>query len=192
MRPAIRVLPTSALVVLTACFAFAQDRKEPSPLSAAGAAAEKKATEAPSKPDFKLVCWFKRSNPVNTFQCMPYNVGKGQYTAKVDEWLEMMHEHFPNYRAYVKPVWISTKEHVDVEETLAGVIRHERMMAGGEDVDYIPQNSTILSASVGYEPSATQANRGSMTIPGSGGGAAAYVPQPYPFPNPFPYTRPHP
>lgn len=191
MRSAIRVLPTSALVVLTACFAVAEDQKEPSASPTSRPAAEK-AIDTTREPDFKIVCWFKRSNPVNTFQSMTYDVGKGQYTAKVDEWLEMMHEHFPNYRAYVKPVWLKTKDPVALEETLAGVVRHERLMAGGEDADYIPPNATFISASVGYEPSAARTTGGTRTIPGSSGGPAAFVPQPYSFPNPYPYVRPHP
>ena len=40
--------------------------------------------------DFKVVVWYRRDRPLETFKYQIYDLRKGEYTPAVDDWLELM------------------------------------------------------------------------------------------------------
>ena len=52
------------------------------------AAARSGSRPAGGRADFKVVVWYRRNDSLGTFKYEIYDVRKGEYTAKVDEWVE--------------------------------------------------------------------------------------------------------
>ena len=40
--------------------------------------------------DFKVVIWYRRDRPLDTFKYQVYDLRKGQYTPAVDAWVQLM------------------------------------------------------------------------------------------------------
>jgi len=165
----------------------------------------------PEPPDFKIAFWFRRDDPLNTFQFQAYDLRKGQYNpAVVEAWLTRIQRDYPSYKAYIRDVRLAPGE--EARKKVASVIIEEHIATGGPytGVGLHGTRDSIFGNAVGsfYHPpgfgltseAPRYFGRAEFAKPlrglpevGNGLGSAGVVSPPsYPFPVPFPYPRPHP
>jgi hypothetical protein len=191
-----RMVLTVALLSLAAGIASAQQ-------AAARPSAKSQRRERPksgakpqpksSRPDYKMVFWYRWDDPLGTYRHQAYDLRKGQYTPAVDAWLQMMAEKYPDYRAYVVDVDLSQIPGRTEQEKLAEVSARQLrplIMAlappGGIGDLLRPPGLSAVTTSPRPRPIP---HLGGSRAPGDPG----IVPAPtlgYPFP--YPYARPHP
>jgi hypothetical protein len=148
------------------------------------------ADKAMSEPhDYKVAYWFKRDNPLDTFQFKIYDATKGEYSPAVDQWLTTMKTRFPRHVAFIREYHATSEELADkvigqlmviVGPNLGYGLRDTNGLWGGRNLPKLlsePVRSLppVGSSSLISRPSATYLNP---------------VTPPSPFP--YPYTRPHP
>lgn len=180
------------LLVLATRLAEAQ---APGPAAAPSAAADASKTQAPPSPDFKVVFWYHRRSPLETFRHQVYDVRKGEYTPHVDDWLEKLRKEYPHYLAYVKEVTLKEeRERARPQEAVANAVRAELVAAVAPTVrKRIRQPEPfIFGGSSTFQSAPARSARSTQLMPRSSGAPGSYGPPAYTFPNPFPYPRPHP
>jgi hypothetical protein len=151
---------------------------------------------AARRPDYKVVIWFRRDRPLETFKYQVYDLRKGEYTKAVDDWLGLMRAKFPAYEVTVREVDL-TREKGETEALKVGsVIKRELLavaglqgifigegLAGGPARSLVPglgisspRETIIRAAPIGRRLSRPiDLNPPSPTFP---------VPMPYPRPHP--------
>ena len=87
----------TALVILTSISRSAHG----DPFGPGEAAARARATK---QIDFKVVVWYRQSDPLGTFKFEIYDVRKGEYTAAVDDWINDVRARFPSYYVSLRAV----------------------------------------------------------------------------------------
>src|SRR5579864_1124329 len=161
-------------------------------------------------PAFKMVVWFEKKNPVQTFKYELYDVRKGQYTPAVDKWLKKVAHDFPDYEVYVREIDLDKEKGKTEQEKVSSAVGKELMVTavyfGGVPIDgipgsYLPAVRSSSGPGFGFEIGAAETRAQIRPLPsmhpspGSGGLSPWYLnPPPYSFPNPYPYPypRPHP
>jgi hypothetical protein len=165
-------------------------------IAATGTQSKDVAEPAGKHPDFKVLVWYRRDDPLGTFKYEVYDLRKGEYTAAVDTWISNIQKSYPAYLAVVRRVDLK-RERGETEMLKVGsVIRRELMAAAGMAGVFVD------SGTIGNPTPALGLNRaprpagsiGSLNRPlGSAGIDRSYLnPPDYPFPVPVPYPRPHP
>jgi hypothetical protein len=159
-------------------------------------------------PDYKVVFWYRRADPLSSMRDQVYDVRKGQYTATVAKWLEMMLAAHPDYDAYAKDFRVDPEQAATEKKQLATMVLQEYLAKGGpgngcgvRDEQGIyghgglssltaPRRSPGLTEPA-FRSDASAYSRGSgfMNSPGANRPAPIAVP---PGPFPYPYARPHP
>jgi hypothetical protein len=82
--------------------------------------------------DHVVLVWYRREQPLETFQTQSYDVRKGEYTPAVDEWIALMHAKHPGYVVLVRKVDLS-RERGDTDQLKIGsVIHRELLIAAAE------------------------------------------------------------
>jgi hypothetical protein len=146
--------------------------------------------------DFKVLVWYRRADPVATFKYEIYDVRKGEYTSKVDDWIETVRTKYPGFYAVVRDVDLS-REMGETELLRVGsVISRELNIAatsagivfGPRRVDPRPAGygvfGTAPGASLGRAPGRVRGSVGSQ-----GGDRDFLKPNPTSFPVPVPFPR---
>ena len=78
---------------------------------------------------FKVVVWYLKSDPIGTFKYEVYDLRIGQYTPKVDEWVNDVQKKYPGYFVAVRAVDLH-REKGDTEFLKVGsVIRRDLVVA---------------------------------------------------------------
>jgi hypothetical protein len=144
------------------------------------------------RPDFKVVFWYRRSRPIETFQYQVYDVRKGEYTQAVIDWQEMMRARFPGYEVAVRDVSLE-REKGPNEARKVGAVVHRELLA-------VAAEQGVFAGPFG--PAATGLRIDRSPAVAAGIGPARVVPPyspllgppalPMGFPVPMPYPRPHP
>jgi hypothetical protein len=116
------------------------------PGEAAGAHRPAPSTKAfPKGTDFVVLVWYRRNDPLGTFEHQFYDVRKGEYTSAVDDWLKVMRTKHPDYLVVVRRVDLS-RERGETEKLKVGsVIYRELMIAAA-------QSGVVLGAPVNISP----------------------------------------
>lgn len=146
--------------------------------------------QAPSKPEFKVVYWYDRADPVGSFKSRAYDLRENEYdAAEVEAWLAMMARDFPRFAAYTRAVDL---------DRLPGRTDQEKLTAASTS-ELKPLIDAALSAlRIQAPPAAGPAFKARRFEPGftSPIGAARFstrfAPPRYSSPVPYPYPRPHP
>jgi hypothetical protein len=101
------------------------------PAEAAAYAVFQRAREpAAGNVDFKIAVWYSKAD-LASFKYEIYDVRKGQYTPKVDEWVKHLQAKYPGYFVAVRDVDLK-REEGDTEQLKVGsVIRRELIAAAG-------------------------------------------------------------
>ncbi len=149
----------------------------------------------PGLTDFKVVLWYRRDRPLDTFQYQVYDLRKGQYTPAVDAWVQLMRTNYTAYHVALRDVDLENEQGETDMLKVGAVVKRELMAAAaleGVVIGYgVPgfQVPTIaprtgLAAPVRISqpaaPGATLNRSSYLNPPGST------------FPFPMPYPRPHP
>ena len=156
----------------------------------------------PASSVYKLLIWYDRTHPFDSFQSRAYNITRGQYTKAVDDWMALMHRDYPRYTIVVH------------ELTVAGGDADGKIAAAVEDEKLALAKQILRKYGIGDEwrrpgyrsgymgiwaPPAAERRPGptpfESPIPNRFPplGSARMTPAPgYLFPNPWPYPRPHP
>ncbi len=164
--------------------------------AAAGTQSSGVAKRSAERPDFKVLVWYRRDDPLGTFKCEVYDVRKGEYTTAVDAWVRNIETSYPAYLVVVRGVDLK-RERGETEKLKVGsVIKRELIVAAGMSGVFLDGGASLsprpsLGASRAPGPAASV---GSLNRPlGAAGIDRSYLnPLPTPFPVPVPYPRPHP
>ncbi len=99
--------------------------------AAAGAQSSGVAKRSAERPDFKVLVWYRRDDPLGTFKCEVYDVRKGEYTTAVDAWVRNIETSYPAYLVVVRGVDLK-RERGETEKLKVGsVIKRELIVAAG-------------------------------------------------------------
>lgn len=140
--------------------------------------------------DFVVLIWFRRDDPLATFQYQAYDVRRGEYTEAVDDWIALMRQKYPHYLVRVHRVNLDRERGATEQLKVGSVIYRELLMAAAE-------SGVILGAplQIGPEPHAVQHPSARILTwpetPGAGG-TTNINPPANTSPFPVPYPRPHP
>jgi len=151
---------------------------------------------AVARPDFKVLVWYRRDDPLGTFKYEVYDLRKGEYTVAVDTWLKNIENNYPAYRVAVRSVDLK-RERGETEMLKVGsVIKRDLLVAAGMAgvfVDGGASASPGLSLGMSRVPGPGASGGSLNRSPGSAGSDRSYLnPTESPFPVPIPYPRPHP
>ncbi len=138
--------------------------------------------------EYVVLVWYRRNDPIGTFQHQTYDVRKGEYTTAVDDWVRLMEEKFPAYVVRVHKVDLERERGATEQLKVGSVIHRELLVAAAE-------SGVVLGAplQIGPGPYAApgRASRPAQPImPGGGGSRTDLGPSPPSFPVPMPYPRP--
>jgi hypothetical protein len=185
------LVPLIALLIGGALGAQAADRPQ--------AALER--AEAPTV--FKVVIWYDRSRPFDTFRSQAYNLARGEYTQAVEDWRVMLERSYPGYTVLVRDVAVTGGDPAqkvaatvdDEKYALARLILQKYRVENGNNATYdagyhgLANLTTPRRNANGYP--FKNPIPGAPRLPYFGGPSGASRPS-YLYPNPFPYPRPHP
>ena len=143
-----------------------------------------------ARADYVVVVWFRKDNPIGTFEYEFYNVRAGEYTPAVDEWLGMMREKFTRYEVHVRPVDLSREQGATDKLKVGAVIRRELLVAAARSGVVVGAPMRIGPGPYASEQPASRLNP-TMSMPGAGGASNLNLPG-FTTPFPVPYPRPHP
>jgi hypothetical protein len=100
------------------------------PGEAAGGPPARQAVKAlPGRADFVVLVWYRRDNPLATFQSQTYDARKGQYTAAVDDWVQAIRTKYPAYLVVVRAVDLSRVAGETEQLKVGSVIHRELLIA---------------------------------------------------------------
>jgi hypothetical protein len=171
-------------------------------LSLAALASDAGGPADPGPLRFKVVTWYDRERPFDSFRYRAYNLEKGEYTKAVDDWRSLMDRKYPGYTVTV----------LDLAVTEGDPAR--KIGEAVEEQNYVLAKAILQGSGIGSERRASGYSSGYLgfsSVPcprrSPGGypfknpvprsfsqqGAAHTIPSSsYLYPNPFPYPRPHP
>ncbi len=182
-----------AFVFLAICISPSTTQGSVGPGEAAARSSSRPAGQrAAGRVDFKVVVWYRKNDSLGTFKYQVYDVQKGEYTAKVDEWVKDVQAKYPGYYVVVRDVDL-TREKGETEMLKVGsVIDRELVVAAGLAGIAIGagrrSNWTPFFGPGGGSTSTT-ANRTPGLIRSPGGNRDFLAPTPVPFPVPVPYPH---
>jgi hypothetical protein len=140
--------------------------------------------------DYVVLVWYRRDDPLATFQYQTYDVRQGEYTAAVDDWIRLMRARYPRYLVRVHRVDLDRERGATEQLKVGSVVHRELLMAAAE-------SGVILGAPlrIGTGPSPAQRASSRAQVfteaPGAGGASGINPPAGH-SPFPVPYPRPHP
>ena len=82
--------------------------------------------------DHVVLIWYRRDQPLETFQYQSYDVRKGEYTPAVDDWIALMHAKHPRYLVLVRKVDLSRERGETDQLKIGSVIHRELLIAAAE------------------------------------------------------------
>ncbi|MDG3007045.1 hypothetical protein [Paludisphaera mucosa] len=146
--------------------------------------------------DFQVVAWFRRDQPIATFQYQVYDVRKGDFTPAVEAWVGMMRREYPAYEVVVRAVDLA-REQGPTEARKVGAVVHRELLAAAAAEGIFLGGAVSARSVVAREPlNVRLAPIGGPRGPYRDlqGSPAAFRQNPAPagFPVPMPYPRPHP
>jgi hypothetical protein len=145
--------------------------------------------------DFKVAIWYRKSDSLGTFKYQIYDMQKGEYTAKVDEWMKEVRTKYPGYYVVVQDVDLKReKGETDLLKVGSVIYRELIVAASFAGVEIGSRRSAPSSEffGLGGGPQNTGSNRarGLNRMPGTPGRdrdylkpAATQFPVPVPFPH---------
>jgi hypothetical protein len=118
------------LIGMLAAASLAKAGVPPGPGEAAGSRGRDRAgPPLMSRADYVVLVWYRRDDPLATFQYQVYDVRKGEFTQAVENWIKNVQRDFPGYIVHVRDVDLR-KTKGDTEKLKVGsVIQRELMVA---------------------------------------------------------------
>ncbi len=142
--------------------------------------------------DFKVAVWYRKNDSLGTFKYQIYDVRKGEYTAKVDEWAKDVQAKYPGHYVVVRDVDLTReKGETDMLKVGSVIDRELTVAASFAGIDYRPGRRSDFTPffGLGGGSTSTTANRAPGSIRSPGGNRDFLAPSPIPFPVPVPYPH---
>ena len=150
----------------------------------------------PGHTDFKVVVWYRRDRPLETFKYQVYDVRKGQYTPVVDAWIQLLRTKYPAYDVTIREVDLAREQGETESLKVGSVIKRELMaaaaLAGIVIGDTVPGLQVRTIAPRTGLPAAPGMIGRPAPLGASFRGSNELNPPGPSFPVPVPYPRPHP
>ncbi len=181
------LLPGWIVLLALACSSPDARGSQASPPGQSGGAA--------TSTDFKVVVWYSRDRPLETFKYQIYDVRKGEYTPAVDAWLQLMRTKYTSHYVTLREVNLADEKGKTEMLKVGAVVKRELAAAAameGVVVGYgLPGYKLPTIATTTTVPVPAGVSR---TAPPGGlyGGPSYLNPPGASFPFPVPYPRPHP
>jgi hypothetical protein len=185
-----RLPSVTALVMLTfvSCSAYGEP-------FGPGEAAQR--SNASHHADYKVLIWYRKTDSLGTFKYEIYDLRKGEYTAKVDDWMNDVRAKYPAYYVAVRDVDLAHEKGKTELLKVGSVIDRELAAAAGlagialgpGQTDSRPMGYGVFGGSPAVGSSRVS---GPRRLPGSSGVDRDYLRRsttPYPIPVPL-LTRP--
>ncbi len=100
--------------------------------AASGPRSDRPARAVPNPADFVVLIWYRRNDPLGTFQHQTYDVRKGEYTTAVNGWIRDMETKYPSYLVRVRSVNLS-RERGETEKLKVGSVIYRELMSVAAD-----------------------------------------------------------
>ncbi len=157
--------------------------------SGPGEAAGRARLAIPARADFRVVVWYRKTDPLGTFQYQIYDIRRGEDSPAVDSWVKNLVQNFPTYYVVSRPVDLARERGETDRLKVGSVVKRELMVAAAQAGVVIGgSTSPPFSAQTSRSPE-TRAARPIVPFQPA---PTNLGPAPPSFPNPFPYPRPHP
>jgi hypothetical protein len=140
--------------------------------------------------DYVVIVWYRRNDPLGTFQYQTYDVRKGEYTDAVDAWLKLMQEKYPSYLVKVRKVDLE-RERGETEQLRVGSVIHRELLVAAAESGVILGGPLRIGPGPYATPSRAPRTNVWAELPGAGG-QTNINPVQGTSPFPVPYPRPHP
>jgi hypothetical protein len=111
--------------------------------AAGGARVGQASKPAPRRTDFVVLVWYRRKDPLGTFQYQVYDVRKGEYTDAVDAWVQDISTNYPAYLVLVRPVDLSREAGQTEQLKVGSVIHRELLIAAAASGVFVGQSLSI-------------------------------------------------
>ena len=165
-------------------------------LGAPGRSAEAGDPPAPAavQADFRVVVWYRRDRPLDTFRYQAYDLRKGEYSRAVDDWLVLLKTRYPAYEVHIRDVVLAREKGATEALRLGSVIHRELLAAAAMEGIFLGEPlPRLASPRPGFTLPAAPRLPGASAFPTIGSSGAVDLNPPRPsFPVPVPYPRPHP
>jgi hypothetical protein len=86
----------------------------------------------PIHADFIVLIWYRRDDPLGTFQDQVYDVRKDEYTTAVDDWVRHTTTKYPSYLVLVRTVDLSRERGRTEKLKVGSVIQRELLAAAAQ------------------------------------------------------------
>ena len=150
----------------------------------------------PRSADFRVVVWYRRDQPLETFKYQAYDQRKGEYTPAVDDWITLLRTKYPAYQVRVRNVYLDRAKGATEALKVGSVIREELLGAAALQGVFLgtptlgPPARPLFPRTEVQSPPAVL---GRLAPLGAAFPDRSYLYPPGPsFPVPVPYPRPHP
>jgi hypothetical protein len=141
-------------------------------------------------PDVRIVFWYDRKRPLETFRHQVYDLRKHEYTPAVERWFKRMRERYEGYDAYSRDIVVE-REHGDTEKHKIGsaIVREFLVVGSAYGYDF-----GGFAAGGSRGPGGVSSFHPTPSRPLPRVGTSPFIPvaPSVPFPVPYPYPRPHP
>jgi hypothetical protein len=149
-------------------------------------------TAASKAADFKVVVWYRKDDSLATFKYEIYDLRKGEYTPKVDEWIKNVQAKFPAYYVTVRNVDLKREKGETERLKVGSVVKRELFAAAALDgivigpgrIDSRPVGSGVFGGAPGAV--SNQDSRLSRSPSASGVDRSYLNPTTSPYPVPVP------
>jgi hypothetical protein len=142
--------------------------------------------------DFKVAVWYRKTDSLGTFKYQIYDVSKGEYTAKVDEWAKDVQSKYPGYYVAVRDVDLTReKGETDMLKVGSVIDRELTVAASFAGIDYRPGRRSEYDPffGLGAGRQSTTTNRAPGLSQSPSRDRDYLTPNPTPFPVPVPYPH---
>jgi hypothetical protein len=150
---------------------------------------------APRRVDYKVVVWYRRDRPIETFRHQVYDVRKGEYSRAVDDWINMMKAEYPGYLVYVREVDLD-REFGPSEARKVGAVVHRELLAAAASIGvFVGPLAPPVTGLHSYQPYEFRSTLRPVRVRPPYSRLFPLFnqnPTPVGFPVPIPYPRPHP
>jgi len=148
--------------------------------------------------DYRVIVWYRKAEPIDTFKYQIYDLRKNEYSPAVDEWVETTRARYPHFEVIVRDVNVARETGPNDTRKVGSVIYRELLSAAAAQGVFVGAAARPLRPSAALERprffDAPVLPRG--PFPGHGYSPILPMfyqnPLPQGFPVPMPYPRPHP
>jgi hypothetical protein len=135
--------------------------------------------------DIRIVFWFDRARPLDTFKFQSYDLRKKEFTPDVERWLAVMKKDYPGYDAYTRDIDLARERGQTDNLKIGSAILREFYLLGD-------RNGYTFLAPPPRLPAATRSAPMPMLPRVGPSPPRSFEPASSPSPFPVPYPRPHP